>query len=95
MLYFLAGKKSFVWLGPRPAVYITDPNLIKEALNKTSNFQKLRGGNPLFKLLASGLVSAEGETWAKHRKIMNPAFHLEKLKVIPVAILVLYNTKLL
>ncbi|WOG98432.1 hypothetical protein DCAR_0417775 [Daucus carota subsp. sativus] len=74
------GKKSFVWLGPRPAVYITDPNLIKEALNKTSNFQKLRGGNPLFKLLASGLVSAEGETWAKHRKIMNPAFHLEKLK---------------
>ncbi|KAL1821355.1 hypothetical protein ACET3Z_016224 [Daucus carota] len=79
------GKKSFVWLGPRPAVYITDPNLIKEALNKTSNFQKLRGGNPLFKLLASGLVSAEGETWAKHRKIMNPAFHLEKLKIGEVA----------
>ncbi|WOG98430.1 hypothetical protein DCAR_0417773 [Daucus carota subsp. sativus] len=74
------GKKSFLWLGPRPEVYITDPDLIKEALNKTSIFQKTRGGNPLFKLLACGLVSAEGETWAEHRKIMNPAFHLDKSK---------------
>ncbi|KAL8131898.1 cytochrome P450 CYP72A219-like [Apium graveolens] len=74
------GKKSFQWLGPRPAVYITDPSLIKEVLNKTSNFQKPRGGNPLFKLLANGLASAEGDIWAKHRKIMNPAFHFEKLK---------------
>lgn len=83
ILYFLAGKRSFLWMGPKPLVYITDPDLIKEVLNKINNFQKPRGGNPLTKLIFSGLLSAEGDKWAEHRKIMNPAFRFEKLKVIP------------
>ncbi|KAL8131899.1 hypothetical protein AgCh_007707 [Apium graveolens] len=74
------GKKSFLWLGPKPLVHITDPDLIKEVLNKINIFQKPRGGNPLIKLLASGLATAEGDEWAEHRKIMNPAFRFEKLK---------------
>nr|APZ88352.1 cytochrome P450 CYP72A509 [Eleutherococcus senticosus] len=74
------GKDSFVWLGPKPLVYITDPDDIKEVLNKFYQFQKPRGGNPLTKLLATGLLDAEGDRWVKHRKIINPAFHLEKLK---------------
>ena len=32
--------------------------------------------------MVSGLVTLEGEQWAKRRKIINPAFHLEKLNVI-------------
>ncbi|KAK9937701.1 hypothetical protein M0R45_014473 [Rubus argutus] len=36
--------------------------------------------NPLVKLLSAGLVSYEGEKWAKHRRIINPTFHVEKLK---------------
>ncbi|PQQ18731.1 cytochrome P450 CYP72A219-like [Prunus yedoensis var. nudiflora] len=43
------------------------------------NFQK-PVINPLVKLLATGLPNYEGEKWAKHRKIINPGFHLEKLK---------------
>lgn len=74
------GKKSFSWLGPKPEVYITDPDLMKEVLNKTSNFQKPREANPLLKMVADGLQNAEGDTWTRHRKIMNPAFRLEKLK---------------
>ncbi|KAL1821350.1 hypothetical protein ACET3Z_016219 [Daucus carota] len=79
------GKKSFVWLGPKPLVYITDPDLIKEVLNKIFTFQK-PSGNPLTKLIGDGLVTAEGDKWTQHRKIMKPAFHLEKLKVIPIQI---------
>ncbi|KAM7503143.1 hypothetical protein LguiB_002047 [Lonicera macranthoides] len=30
---------------------------------------------------ANGLSTQEEEKWAKHRKIINPAFHVEKLKI--------------
>ncbi|KAL3333094.1 hypothetical protein AABB24_033256 [Solanum stoloniferum] len=73
------GKKSFIWLGPKPLVFIMDPDLIKEVFTKTYIYQKTET-NPLTKLLAQGLVREEGDKWAKHRKIINPAFHLEKLK---------------
>lgn len=67
-------------------VYVTDPDLIKEVLNKINNFRKPRGGNPLTKLLATGLIDADGDRWVKHRKIINPAFHFEKLKVVPILV---------
>lgn len=85
-LYFFAGKKSFIWAGPKPIVYITDPDLIKEVLNKIFTFRKPRGGNPLTKLLANGLFDADGDRWVKHRKIINPAFNFEKLKVVPMLV---------
>lgn len=59
---------------------ITEPELIKEVLNKMHDFPKLET-NPLVKLVACGLVNYEREKWNKHRRIVNPAFNLEKLKV--------------
>lgn len=53
--------------------------MIREILRKNDVYQK-----PLpemGKILTGGLVVLEGEKWAKHRKIVNPAFHLDKLKV--------------
>jgi len=61
-------------------VTLTDPELIKDVFNKPYDFQKVNT-NPQLLLLAPGLVSLEGEKWSKHRKIINPAFNLEKLKV--------------
>ncbi|KAI4351462.1 hypothetical protein L6164_005831 [Bauhinia variegata] len=75
------GKNAFEWLGTRPRVLIKDPELIKEILNKINDFPKLPS-NPYFKLLATGLATYEGEKWAKHRKLINPAFNLEKLKIM-------------
>ncbi|KAJ0678055.1 putative secologanin synthase [Helianthus annuus] len=74
------GKTCFTWLGPRPVVHITEPAMIKEILANNYQFQKPRGGNPLIKLVAEGLADAECDRWSKHRKIINPAFHVEKLK---------------
>ncbi|KAK3042447.1 hypothetical protein RJ639_000171 [Escallonia herrerae] len=74
------GKNFFIWTGPRPVVHIIDPDTIREIMTKYLHFQKPRGGNPLAKLLATGLIDYEGDKWTKHRKIINPAFHLEKLK---------------
>ncbi|XP_059290553.1 cytochrome P450 CYP72A219-like [Lycium ferocissimum] len=74
------GKNSFAWLGPNPIVVITEPALIKEIFAKNYMYQKYKNSNPFTKLLVQGLVSLEEHKWAKHRKIINPAFHFEKLK---------------
>ena len=57
------------------------PEQIKDVFTKIGDFQKPKP-NPLARLLTMGVVYYEGEKWAKHRKIINPAFHMEKLKVI-------------
>ncbi|KAJ9554675.1 hypothetical protein OSB04_018720 [Centaurea solstitialis] len=74
------GKTCFTWMGVRPMVHICDPAMIREVLANHYQFQKPRGGNPLTKLLARGVIDAEADQWVKHRKIINPAFHVEKLK---------------
>jgi len=74
------GKNSFMWLGPRPRVFILDPDRFKEMATKVYDFQK-PDTSPLFKLLASGFANYDGDKWAKHRKIVSPAFNVEKLKV--------------
>ncbi|ESR55537.1 hypothetical protein CICLE_v10024198mg, partial [Citrus x clementina] len=73
-------KNSFMWFGPTPRVNITNPDQLKEIFSKINDFPKINS-NPLARILAAGLVTYEGEQWAKHRKIINPAFHQEKLKV--------------
>ncbi|XP_031280557.1 cytochrome P450 CYP72A219-like [Pistacia vera] len=75
------GKNSFMWIGPVPRVNIMNPDQIKEVFTRTSDFQKTRL-NPLARLLAKGLATYEGEKWTKHRRIINPAFHQEKLKLM-------------
>ncbi|KAH6783079.1 hypothetical protein C2S52_008038 [Perilla frutescens var. hirtella] len=72
------GEKCFVWLGPKPAVVISDPEMIREIMSKNYVFQK--PSRPFTRMVAKGLVSLETDKWAKHRKLINPAFHIEKLK---------------
>ncbi|XP_045801121.1 cytochrome P450 72A68-like isoform X9 [Trifolium pratense] len=77
------GKNSFIWFGIKPRVTLTEPEQIKDVLNKISEFPKTN--YKIFKLLASGVASHEGEKWSKHRRLINPAFHLEKLKIMTPA----------
>ncbi|KAL5227655.1 hypothetical protein ABZP36_015920 [Zizania latifolia] len=79
------GKLPFDWFGPTPRVMIHDPELVKEVLsNKFGHYGKQRITR-IGKLLATGVVSYDGEKWAKHRRILNPAFHHEKIKrMLPV-----------
>jgi Cytochrome P450. len=75
------GKLCITWLGPTPEVHVTDPELAKVVMsNKFGHFEKISFPE-LSKLIPQGLSAHEGEKWAKHRRILNPAFQLEKLKV--------------
>ncbi|CAM8992110.1 unnamed protein product [Rhodiola kirilowii] len=56
-----------------------DPELIKDVLNRINDFHKPQR-NPSSLLVVEGLATYEGKKWAKHRKLVNPAFHFEKLK---------------
>ncbi|KAK2979911.1 hypothetical protein RJ640_029574 [Escallonia rubra] len=40
------GKNCFTWLGPKPLVYIMDPDLIKEITTKNFQFRRPDRGNP-------------------------------------------------
>ncbi|KAL7103825.1 hypothetical protein ACP275_08G203500 [Erythranthe tilingii] len=72
------GKNSFFWFGPWPRLNIADPELIKEILSRPDVYQQPIPDTG--KILVGGLVFLHGEKWAKHRKIVNPAFHMDKLK---------------
>ncbi|KAK4598909.1 hypothetical protein RGQ29_016097 [Quercus rubra] len=82
------GKNFLQWSGPRAQLVLTEPELIKEILNNRDNaFQKQKGEDFIKKLLGDGLVTSEGEKWAKMRKLANSAFHAESLKnMIPAMI---------
>nr|XP_043628733.1 cytochrome P450 CYP72A219-like [Erigeron canadensis] len=73
------GKKSYVWFGPNPRIYVMDPELIKEILSRPDEFQRPKQ-EPLRDSIIGGLVVSEGQKWTKHRHIINPAFHLESIK---------------
>nr|CAD1839207.1 unnamed protein product [Ananas comosus var. bracteatus] len=76
----MTGKTSTVWFGTTPRVIVCEPEMMREVLmDKLGQIQK-PPVNPLIQLLAMGVSSLEGEEWAKRRRAITPAFHLEKLK---------------
>ena len=58
-----------------------NPEMVKEVLNHNFNYPKTEP-HPNFKMFVQGLPSTEGGKWTTHRRLLNPAFHAEKLKVI-------------
>ena len=65
-----------------PSVCVADVDLVKQVLaERTGLFPKNYLNANLEVLLGKGLVLVNGEDWKRHRKVVHPAFNLEKLKV--------------
>ncbi|KAE8710155.1 CYP749A22 protein [Hibiscus syriacus] len=95
------GKNHLSWIGASARLIITEPELAKELLKSNEGaFPKRtsreRKGEDDFsiKILGDGLVTSEGEKWAKHRKLANHAFHGESLKSMSPAVIASVETML-
>jgi cytochrome P450 len=61
-------------------VLLNHPQLVKDVLvTHQRNFRKGRGLERARKLLGDGLLTSEGETHLRQRRLMQPAFHKERI----------------
>ncbi|CAO2208110.1 unnamed protein product [Urochloa humidicola] len=79
------GKTFLYWFGTFPTICVADVELVKQVLSeRTGLFPKNYLNANLEALLGKGLVLTNGEDWKRHRKVVHPAFNLEKLKAMSV-----------
>ncbi|PPS05179.1 hypothetical protein GOBAR_AA15501 [Gossypium barbadense] len=79
----------------RAELVISEPELVKEILkNSEKTFPKRKPTIYLSKLLGNGLVTVEGEKWAKQKKLVNYVFHGESLKNMTPAVIASVETML-
>lgn len=66
---------------PDPAYLINHPDFIRQVLvDNNRNYTKDTYINQMFKkVVADGLLTSEGETWRRQRRLMQPAFHQNRL----------------
>ncbi|KAH9307845.1 hypothetical protein KI387_035756, partial [Taxus chinensis] len=70
-----------MWFGTIPVLVIGRPELGKQLMgDKIGNYGKGQGNQSMADLLGGGLVNLNGEKWARHRRIIKPSFHIDKLK---------------
>lgn len=71
------GDLGVLRLGPVDIWLAQHPDAVEHVLVRNAgNYRKdTRGYDLLSDILGNGLVTAEGETWKRQRRIVNPAFH--------------------
>jgi PHYB activation tagged suppressor 1 len=70
------------WNGATPNVCVADVNVVRQVLSDRTGLYPKNLSNPhVGRLLGKGLVFTEGDDWKRHRKVVYPAFNMDKLKV--------------
>lgn len=76
------GGTFLYWMGSKPRVCITDAEHVKQVLsNKFGFYPKPKPSGLELAILGRGLFTIDGSDWARHRRIVSPAFTMDKLKV--------------
>ncbi|KAL6897378.1 hypothetical protein ACP4OV_007074 [Aristida adscensionis] len=75
------GRTFLYWIGPIPAIFTIELELIKQVLTDRSGMFRKDFIIPVMKtLIGNGLVLINGDDWKRHRKVVLPAFKHDKLK---------------
>jgi len=81
--------------GPFPTFLINHPDLIEEVLvNQVQNFVKSSVYRRGLRVLGKGLINAEGNFWQHQRRLIQPAFHQERIAAYG-DVMVAYTNRLL
>jgi cytochrome P450 len=67
-------------LGLTPACLVTHPQLIEKILKERTTFVKSRGFRALHTLLGNGLLTNEGDSWFRQRRLAQPVFHRQRIE---------------
>jgi PHYB activation tagged suppressor 1 len=71
------------WSGAKPRICIFDYEVARQILSsKSGHFVKNDEHPILLELLGKGLVLVDGVDWVRHRRVINPAFAIDKIKVL-------------
>jgi len=93
-----AGERFLYWYGTEPRICISDVELAKEILsNKFGFYAKPKTRPSIVTMIGEGLVLLNGVEWVRRRRILNPAFSMDKLKVLTLNFIVfttMHNVKL-
>ena len=66
--------------GPRPGLLVYHPDAIEEVLvTRSRDYVKSPGVRLLERLLGNGLLLSEGGTWLRQRRLVQPAFHRQRV----------------
>ena len=67
------------WLGPlHPVISVNHPDEVRKVMKEPKNRDTY---SLLVPWLGEGLLISEGQTWARSRRLLTPAFHFEILKL--------------
>ncbi|KAG8884275.1 hypothetical protein FRB98_002548 [Tulasnella sp. 332] len=73
---------NITWQNPVPHFYIADANIISQICLSRTSFPKPTEMYRSLDIYGPNIVSAEGSTWARHRKISSPAFSETMIQLV-------------
>ncbi|CAL5084387.1 unnamed protein product [Urochloa decumbens] len=79
----LYGPMHLIWFGSTPRLIVSEPELIREVLlSRAEHFDRYEAQPLIRQFEGLGLSNLHGDEWARRRKILTPAFHVENLRLL-------------